>query len=238
MEIKELFGFEGKNVVITGAASGMGKAACELLIELGANVYAADLNPIDLPVKKAFQANLGEKEEIEKLVDQLPNDIVAFYSCQGISHFPGREYLVSKVNFLGQKYMTELLLPKISDYGSITYISSVGGFGWERNYQNCLDLINQKTWDESMEWYKNHEELFIAKDNNALDYTFAKQCLLSYVNAKCMDKQFIGRYIRINAICPGDTTTGLTDDFNKSTGNGNAEVGMVLLLNLRIKAIL
>lgn len=225
MEIKELFGFEGKNVVITGAASGMGKAACELLIELGANVYAADLNPIDLPVKKAFQANLGEKEEIEKLVDQLPNDIVAFYSCQGISHFPGREYLVSKVNFLGQKYMTELLLPKISDYGSITYISSVGGFGWERNYQNCLDLINQKTWDESMEWYKNHEELFIAKDNNTLDYTFAKQCLLSYVNAKCMDKQFIGRYIRINAICPGDTTTGLTDDFNKSTGNGNAEAG-------------
>ena len=82
MEIKELFGFEGKNVVITGAASGMGKAACELLIELGANVYAADLNPIDLPVKKAFQANLGEKEEIEKLVDQLPNDIFAFYSCQ------------------------------------------------------------------------------------------------------------------------------------------------------------
>lgn len=63
MEIKELFGFEGKNVVITGAASGMGKAACELLIELGANVYAADLNPIDLPVKKAFQANLGEKKK-------------------------------------------------------------------------------------------------------------------------------------------------------------------------------
>ena len=55
MEIKELFGFEGKNVVITGAASGMGKAACELLIELGAIVYAVDLNPIDLPVKKRFK---------------------------------------------------------------------------------------------------------------------------------------------------------------------------------------
>ena len=40
-----------------------------------------------------------------------------------------------------------------------------------------------------------------------------------------MYKPFIGRYIRSNAICPGDTTTGLTDDFNKSTGNGNAEAG-------------
>ena len=76
MEIKELFGFEGKNVVITGAASGMGKAACELLIELGANVYAADLNPIDLPVKKAFQANLGEKEEIEKNFADNNNSIL------------------------------------------------------------------------------------------------------------------------------------------------------------------
>lgn len=225
MNIKDLFGFEGKNVVITGAASGMGKAACELLIELGANVYAADLNPIDLPVTKAFQANLGVKEEIDHLVEQLPDNITAFYSCQGISHFPGREYLVSQVNFLGQKYMTEQLLPKIEDYGSITYISSVGGFGWEQNYKNCLDLIAQPTWEDSMNWYKEHEDLIISKDDNALDYTFAKQCILSYVNSKCMDKAFIGRYIRINAICPGDTTTGLTDDFNKSTGNGDAKAG-------------
>lgn len=55
MEIKELFGFEGKNVVITGAASGMGKAACELLIELGANVYAADLNLLIYLSKKHFK---------------------------------------------------------------------------------------------------------------------------------------------------------------------------------------
>ena len=55
MEIKELFGFEGKNVVITGAASGMGKAACELLIELGANVYAADLILLIYLSKKHFK---------------------------------------------------------------------------------------------------------------------------------------------------------------------------------------
>jgi len=40
MKIKELFGFKGKNVVITGAGSGMGYAAAKLLVQLGANVYA------------------------------------------------------------------------------------------------------------------------------------------------------------------------------------------------------
>ena len=51
MDLKELFGYTGKNVVITGAASGMSKSATELLLELGANVYAIDKNEINLPVK-------------------------------------------------------------------------------------------------------------------------------------------------------------------------------------------
>ena len=33
MDLKELFGYTGKNVVITGAASGMSKSAAELLLE-------------------------------------------------------------------------------------------------------------------------------------------------------------------------------------------------------------
>lgn len=52
MNLKKLFGYEGKTVVITGAASGMSRSATELLLELGAEVYAIDKNPIDLPVKK------------------------------------------------------------------------------------------------------------------------------------------------------------------------------------------
>ena len=44
IDLKKLFGYEGKTVVITGSASGMSKAATELLLELGANVYAIDIN--------------------------------------------------------------------------------------------------------------------------------------------------------------------------------------------------
>lgn len=55
MDLKKLFGYEGKNVVITGAASGMSRSATELLLELGANVYAIDVNSIDLPVKRLIK---------------------------------------------------------------------------------------------------------------------------------------------------------------------------------------
>lgn len=231
MDLKKLFGFEGKTVVITGAASGMAKSATELLLELGAQVYAIDKNPIDLPVKKSFQVDLSEKEEIDKVIQDLPQKIDALFLCHGIAAFPGKELLVQKVNFYSQKYMTEQLLDRISDYGSVTFISSVGGFGWQQVYREAVELINIPTWEAAMDWYDKHSELV----QNA--YVFAKQCLLSYVTYKCMSKEFISRKIRINAINPGDTTTGLTEDFNKSTSpTGDAEDGAKMIENIFLKS--
>jgi len=232
MNLKQLFGFEGKNVVISGSASGMSRSATELLLELGAHVYAVDINPIDLPVTQAYQADLSDKNQIDKWLAQLPEKIDALFLCHGISQFPGREMLVQKVNFYSQKYITEALLPRITDHGSITYIASVGGFGWQQIYTQALDLFEQPNWEAAMQWYENHHDLF----DSTTAYTFAKQCLLSYVTAKCTDPAFIGRKIRINAINPGDTTTGLTDDFNKSTGNGDPEAGAKMIENIFLKS--
>ena len=231
MDLKKLFGYEGKTVVITGAASGMSCSAAELLIELGAKVYAIDINPIDLPVEKAYQADLSDKEQIDRVIADLPQKIDALFLCHGIAAFPGRELLVQKVNFYSQKYMTEQLLDRISDHGSITYIASVGGFGWQQVYPTAVELINLPTWEDAMKFYETHPELIQSA------YVFAKQCLLSYVTYKCMDPAFIGRKIRINAINPGDTTTGLTDDFNKSTSpTGNAEEGAAMIENIFLKS--
>ena len=175
MDLKKLFGYEGKNVVITGAASGMGRSATELLLELGANVYAIDINPIDLPVKESFQADLSKKEEIDKVMSKLPEKIDAIFLCHGIAYFPGKELQVQKVNFYGQKYMADSLLPRMNEHGSITFISSVGGFGWQQVYDKAVELINLQTWDEAMAWYENHPDLIKSA------YVFAKQCLESYV---------------------------------------------------------
>lgn len=231
MDLKKLFGYEGKNVVITGSASGMSKAATELLIELGANVYAIDINPVCLPVTKSWQADLSKKEEIDRVINELPDKIDALFLCHGIAFFPGKELLVQKVNFYGQKYMTEKLLERIRDHGSVTYISSVGGFGWQQVYEKCVELINLPTWEEAMKWYEEHPELI------ASAYVFAKQCLESYVTYKCMSKEFIDRKIRLNAINPGDTTTGLTEDFNRSTSpKGDLKEGEEMISNIFLKS--
>ena len=231
MDLKKLFGYEGKTVVITGSASGMSKSATELLIELGAKVYAIDINSIELPVEKAYQADLSDKEAIDKVISDLPTKIDALFLCHGIAQFPGKELLVQKVNFYSQKYMTEKLLDRISEHGSVTFISSVGGFGWQQVYNKAIELINIPTWEEAMKWYEENPEL----TNNA--YVFSKQCLESYVTYKCMSKEFIDKRIRLNAINPGDTTTGLTPDFNKSTSpTGNPEEGEAIISNIFLKS--
>ncbi len=231
MDIKKLFGLEGKTVVITGAASGMAKAATELLLQLGAKVHAVDINPISLPVLKSYQKDLSKKEEIDDLINELPNKIDALFLCHGIAAFPGNEQKVQIVNFYGQKYLTECLLERLNDHASVTFISSVGGFGWQTIYKDAVELIEQKTWDEAMKWYETHPD----KIQSA--YVFAKQCLLSYVTYKCMDPSFINRKIRINAINPGDTITGLTKDFNKSTSpTGNEEEGAKMIENIFLKS--
>lgn len=231
MDLKKLFGYEGKTVVITGSASGMSKSATELLIELGAKVYAIDINPIELPVEKAYQADLSDKEAIDKVISDLPAKIDALFLCHGIAQFPGKELLVQKVNFYSQKYMTEKLLDRINEHGSVTFISSVGGFGWQQVYNKAIELINIPTWEEAMKWYEENPEL----TNNA--YVFSKQCLESYVTYKCMSKEFIDKRIRLNAINPGDPTTGLTPDFNKSTSpTGNPEEGEAIISNIFLKS--
>lgn len=231
MDLKKLFGYENKTVVITGSASGMSRSATELLLELGASVYAVDKNPIDLPVTKSFEVDLSSKEEIDELISKLPEKIDALFLCHGIAAFPGNELLVQKVNFYSQKYMTEQLLERITDHGSVTFISSVGGFGWQSVYKEAVELIDLPSWESAIEWYENHPKLI---ENS---YVFAKQCLESYVTYKCMSKEFIDRKIRINAINPGDTTTGLTSDFNKSTSpNGNEEEGAEMIENIFLKS--
>lgn len=225
MDIGGLFGLEGKNVVVTGAGSGMGKAASRLLVELGANVYATvRRHPLDFPVKREIPSELGTREGLDALVAELPSVVDALFVCHGISNSVGMTngLEVQLTNFLSFRYLTEALLPRMSEGSSVTFISSNGGWEWRDRVVPCMELIEMSGWDESLAWYEAHPDL----TNDG--YVFAKQCQNVYVHAKVHDPAFVSRHVRINAIAPGLTKTGLTDDFNRSL-TGDAAFGQSVL---------
>ena len=232
MDIGGLFGLEGKNVVVTGAGSGMGRAASRLLVELGANVYATvRRHPLDFPVRREIPSELGTREGLDAVVAELPPVIDALFVCHGISNSVGMTngLEVQLTNFLSFRYLTEALLPRMSEDSSVTFISSNGG--WERRDRAaaCMELIDTAGWDEALAWYAANPEL----TNDG--YVFAKQCQNVYVHAKVHDPAFVSRHVRINAIAPGLTKTGLTDDFNRSL-TGDAAFGQGVLEDMYLSA--
>lgn len=92
-----------KNVLITGANGGMGKAVCQLLIKNGYTVYGIDVNPCDnFCGKKFFQADLSNLAAIENIKAEIEKDCDSLYA---VLHFAGIYRLNSLVEMSEEEFL-------------------------------------------------------------------------------------------------------------------------------------
>lgn len=141
---------EGKTAIITGAGSGMGKAAAKLFAAQGANVVLSDINKdaADLTAKeidrtwhvKTVYTDVGDDESVQNLVKEAFNefeDIDILINCAGVPQFftPIEEMSLSEwdkimsVNLKSIFLTTRHLVPimKRKEKGSIINIASIAG---------------------------------------------------------------------------------------------------------------
>ena len=105
---------------------GLGGACAEILVELGANVIALDVQEIEAPVKEAVYLDLMREESIDEVVSKLPAEVDRLFNCAGIPGAPRFSALDTMVvNYVGLKHLTEAVLPRIPDGGAIASITSV-----------------------------------------------------------------------------------------------------------------
>jgi len=195
--MKDILGYEGKTVVITGAASGMGAAAASLLVDLGAEVYALDISSVSAPVKLFIQTDLKDKASIDSAVAQIPNEIYALFNCAGVPSPPFAALDTILINFVGLRHLTEALLPRIIDGGAVASVSSTAGMGWKGNLDNVNKLLATTGFDEARAWLEKEKEI------GADGYGFSKQCITTYTKVK--------RNVSINCISPAPTKTAFMD---------------------------
>lgn len=138
------FSIEGKTILVTGAASGMGKATALTCSQMGARVIAIDFNAEGLAQSMAELEGEGHQSFALNLTDEttweefLGGDFVldGIASCAGIANmnpfsFVSKQEIdkVFGVNFFGPVLLVKTLLKKkkINKEASIVFVSSVDG---------------------------------------------------------------------------------------------------------------
>lgn len=138
------FSLEGKTILVTGAAGGIGRATSIECAKLGATLVLTDINESGLQETLSLMedgnhcyqvANLTSQEDLDQLVDKLPN-LDGLVSNAGVTKPVPVKFInkndmerIMSINTLAPIYLTQRLCrkKKFNDGASLVYTVSVGG---------------------------------------------------------------------------------------------------------------
>lgn len=214
--MKDYLGYKNKVCVVTGASSGMGKATVEMLIDLGADVYALDVNECTVKGLKQFvNVNLANKDSIDKAFANLPNKIDCFFGVAGVSGVKTDYNTTFNINYTANMYICESYLKeRMVEGGSITIVSSCSGIAWKEYLEECQIFSKVHTWEGVQAKLK---ELIPIESPSYVAYLFSKRVVIAYANE--LSLELAPKHIRVNSILPGSTDTGMKTEFVAMAGS-------------------
>ena len=189
-----------KNILITGACGGIGKATCELLISKGYNVYGLDFAESDIPGLHFIKADLTQADSVSSAFDIISKQVD---ELDAIIHFAG----IYKMNSLVE----------ISEENFVKMFN-VNVFGAYRVNKTFLPLLK-----------KGAKILLTSSELAPLDplpftglYGITKTTIEKYAFSLRMELQLLD--ISVSILRPGavktnmlPTTTNELDSFSKGT---------------------
>lgn len=198
----------GKTIIVTGASSGIGAATATLVASMGANVISVDINPPANPVGTFIKADLSSKASIDQLVEALPAGIHGLANIAGLPPTKQAEAVVA-VNLVGLKYLTNKLVPKMADGGSIVNLASLAGMGWA-DAKEAIAASEHIEFENVPAFCKAHAI------EGARSYFFSKEALIVWTMKNRWTWR--ARGIRMNAVSPGPVDTPILKDFIETLG--------------------
>jgi len=202
--------FAGGRFVVTGAASGIGRATAELLIERGARVVALDRRDPGLDRTTYVPVDLADPASIDSAVAAIDGPLHGLANVAGVPGSLDGE-TVMRVNLLGLRHLTEALLPRLEAGGSIVNVASCAGTGWRANLDILLELMAARGFDTGLAWVRAHP----MPGPDA--YNFSKEAVIVYGQiASMLARPFD---VRVNTVNPGAVETPILTEFYATMDN-------------------
>ena len=195
---------EGKVVVLTGASSGIGKAAAEILYKKGCVVYDLSRHDGNTEGAKHIDCDVTSEEAVRAAIERVISEagrIDGLLCCAGFGISGAVEYTTEKdalrqfdVNFFGVDRAVRASLPQMREQGGgrIVIVSSAA----------AVLPIPFQTY-----------------------YSAVKSALNTYARALQGEVKPFG--ITVTALLPGDTKTGFTDARNASREGDDVYAGRI-----------
>lgn len=215
-----LLRYDGKRVVVTGCASGIGAQVARQVAELGGRVTGLDMRP---PAADSAASGLAEFVPVDLSDEQSVSSAVAvvrdggpvdnLFNVAGVSSGIGDPLLVVRINFLGTRQFTEGLVDAMPPGSAITNVSSLAASGYRDNAAVTAGLLATPSVTDGVRWCGEHPEALA--DGG---YRLSKEAMILYGMHRVVELG--ARGIRINCTAPGVTETPILDQLRSAYGQG------------------
>jgi NAD(P)-dependent dehydrogenase (short-subunit alcohol dehydrogenase family) len=201
--------FEGKRVVVTGCASGIGEQVAGVLAERGAEVVGLDRDPIATPVAERHRIDLADSDSIAAAAAAIADPIDALINVAGVSGTLPAELVVG-INFVGTRELTAALLPRMAEGAAVVATSSTAASRYAERRELIAGLLATADREAAMRWCAEHAE------EVGTGYAISKDAIVWWTLDSAVE--VAARGIRINCVAPGVTETPIIEDTIRSRG--------------------
>ncbi len=208
-----------RTYVITGAASGIGKAAAELLVERGNRVIGVDIHDADVVVD--LSTHEGRADLITKVTELSGGKIDAIIANAGLATPTAKTVAV---NYFGAVATLEGLRPLLAGSKAPRAVATVS---MASLFPPDEQLLTDLTANDEPAALHRGAALEADPQLAQMIYGTTKQALSKWIRRQAATPEWAGAGIPLNAVAPGVVETPMTEAFTATDEARKAVLEMV-----------